>query len=684
MPGERIRPLAGVELLKPEALPLKRILFLNVTGYVVRWLTSSSWNSDKPLGLSNKKNYYKLVALLQQLGVRTLADGREDRRTGFPFAILLEGGGELVLDLPYPGILASLSPSMLGVAILDGLGFARTSWGLAKRVSFLKGHESVFQSPIAGLAESAAEGVQGSVYYDGCRYFSAALGSDVLVLVINASEERHARKQASRSWRMANSLKRLGKALTMNQTLQPLAVASAHELASSAELAAVLLWTVKPAEGILELAASVGASRLGTSALSRLSANGGSSCAAELVAANHQAFHQSSVVDHLLTANLEAKFCYLKPGPLSVHPLVISDRLVGVLELVGREGDPYFEDNRELFETAAEHLALALNSAALFEELETLASRDPLTGLANHRAMHDFLNQRLTEAKRTGHELGLLMIDVDHFRSFNEEEGHDAGDEVLRLVAEALKSCLRPYDLAARYGGEEFTVVMPGTSGSGMRAAAERMRAKIAGIPYFTRSGRDRSVTVSIGCATCPETADDAAGLIKAADLALYKAKRQGRDCVVTFLGKLDELPRTGGVILEGLDAWLTSEQVEAAQARLDRLSPEIDRLTSSLHLSDSQREILAALVYVAPAYASAGQDQRAEMDRAEEFRVLIPSLNAMGARFDSHGGQKSPLLARALAVLLAVADDPRMLTSDGGRFDPEILAIVLEIDAAA
>jgi hypothetical protein len=71
-------------------------------------------------------------------------------------------------------------------------------------------------------------------------------------------------------------------------------------------------------------------------------------------------------------------------------------------------------------------------------------------------------------------------------------------------------------------------------------------------------------------------------------------------------------------------------------------------------------------------------------MDRAEEFRVLIPSLNAMGARFDSHGGQKSPLLARALAVLLAVADDPRMLTSDGGRFDPEILAIVLEIDAAA
>ena len=135
-----------------------------------------------------------------------------------------------------------------------------------------------------------------------------------------------------------------------------------------------------------------------------------------------------------------------------------------------------FEEHLDLFETVSEHLALALNSTALYESAEKSALQDALTGIANHRAMQDFLHTRLEEARRSGQELGVVMIDVDHFRIFNEEHGHNAGDDVLRLVGETLRNCVRPYDLAARYGGEEFTLILPGAGRLGALSLAERCR----------------------------------------------------------------------------------------------------------------------------------------------------------------------------------------------------------------
>lgn len=632
------------------------------------------------------------------MGVRTVEDRARDGQTGFPVSVTLADGSVIVLELPSPAFLASLDPEGIGVAILDPLGYTRTAWGLARRIPHFRSGQSVLDSPLGGLLRGSYEGNHGALYLDGVRYFSSGMpagnGTDVFVLVVNSNEEKQARKQASKSWRTANALKRLGNALTMNQNMQPLCVAAVHEIASATELAAVLLWTHNQEEGTLELAACVGANRTGTNALSRLSTRNMAGCAAELVATSLQPFSLTNVVDHVLTANLEAKFCYLKPGGLSVHPLIISDKLLGVLELVGREGDPYFIENDDLFQTIAEHLALALNSASMFENFELLASKDALTGLANHRSMQEFLHQRLTESERTGQEMGLIMLDVDHFRSFNEEEGHDAGDEVLKLVADALKSCMRPYDMAARYGGEEFTVIMPGSGRTGVMAAAERIRQKVESAPYVTRSGRVAHVTVSLGCAVYPATAKEPSTLLKAADVAMYEAKRTGRNRTVFSEGSYESAPRPEGISMDSLKEWIHPLDWEEGERRLERMASMIECLTNALRLSRSQQLILEALLRVVTTYRRAVQNEDQQyleaIEGASEFRLLLPSLQRLGDRFDGVGDQqvgglKIPLLARILEVLLALDEDKgQPLITDPGRFDPEIVSKIIDHERAA
>jgi hypothetical protein len=358
--------------------------------------------------LSEPADLNKLLSLLRELGLRTIDDRLVDGQTGFPVSVALEGGGTIVLDLPAPGMLESLDPDGVGVAIIDPVGYVRRTWGIARRIPHFKTGQSVLETPLANLLEGSYAGAHGSLYLNGYRYFSAGITtgdvSDVFLLVINASEERQARTQASKSARMAHALKRLGKSLTMNQQIQALCNSASHEIASVAELAGVLIWVNRAEDDMLELVSSVGVNRQGQSVLHRIAPDAGGTCVAELVAASRNSFTQTSVLDHVLTSNLEAKFCYLRPGGVAVHPLVISDKLLGVLELVGRDGDPHFEENAELFETIAEHLALAINSAVLFENFERWATHDALTGIANHRTLHEFLNQRVMEARRTGQE----------------------------------------------------------------------------------------------------------------------------------------------------------------------------------------------------------------------------------------------------------------------------------------
>ncbi|MFO0945416.1 MAG: diguanylate cyclase [Planctomycetota bacterium] len=170
-------------------------------------------------------------------------------------------------------------------------------------------------------------------------------------------------------------------------------------------------------------------------------------------------------------------------------------------------------------------------------QLEHQASFDALTGVANRRTFDLQLEKEFRRATRSSGPLALIMIDVDHFKSFNDYYGHVAGDECLRTVAAAITECVhREDDFVARYGGEEFAVIMPSTDAHGAEQIAERMRARIAGLHYpHERSPTAGYLTISVGVACLTEIPKDAAPslLIEAADDALYQAKQAGRNRVV-------------------------------------------------------------------------------------------------------------------------------------------------------
>lgn len=163
-------------------------------------------------------------------------------------------------------------------------------------------------------------------------------------------------------------------------------------------------------------------------------------------------------------------------------------------------------------------------------ELAELASTDGLTGLANRRRLDQVFRQEWSRGMRSGKPLSLLMIDVDHFKAFNDRHGHHGGDVALRNVAQTLAATIRrPGDLAARYGGEEFSVVLPETDLQGARILAEKIRAAIESLPPY--AGDKHSVTVSIGIASQqPKAGDKQAQLFSDADKALYRAKHNGRN----------------------------------------------------------------------------------------------------------------------------------------------------------
>jgi diguanylate cyclase (GGDEF)-like protein len=160
--------------------------------------------------------------------------------------------------------------------------------------------------------------------------------------------------------------------------------------------------------------------------------------------------------------------------------------------------------------------------------LSDLARTDGLTGLLNHAAFQDRLEREYLATRRYGNALSLALLDVDHFKQFNDAHGHPAGDVALKAVATALRATARETDAIARYGGEEFAIVLPDTTTREAAQIGERVRAAVAAIPNLPRR-----LTASVGIATLAPDAPDRATLVTAADHALYAAKRRGRDRVV-------------------------------------------------------------------------------------------------------------------------------------------------------
>ena len=166
--------------------------------------------------------------------------------------------------------------------------------------------------------------------------------------------------------------------------------------------------------------------------------------------------------------------------------------------------------------------------------LAQLAVTDGLTGLYNHRHFHERLALEVERSARNGLPMSLLMIDVDHFKHYNDHHGHPAGDDVLRTVARLLTEGRRANDMVARYGGEEFSVILVDTAKFTAAKLAERIRERVAQYPFpFGDEQPSGHLAISVGVASFPDDAGEAETLIRAADGALYAAKHAGRDCVV-------------------------------------------------------------------------------------------------------------------------------------------------------
>ena len=186
----------------------------------------------------------------------------------------------------------------------------------------------------------------------------------------------------------------------------------------------------------------------------------------------------------------------------------------------------------------AVELALSKHAAerAAAEKMSELVLTDPLTGLANRRHFDQTLASEWDRAVREKHPLGLLMIDIDHFKAFNDSRGHAAGDDVLKAVAQAMsRHCARPGDLVCRWGGEEFAVILPGTDLAGAEHVAGELADVVRGLGICHPGvGRDARVTISLGVASALPDSDrtSAQALIEKADGALYAAKKAGRDRV--------------------------------------------------------------------------------------------------------------------------------------------------------
>lgn len=169
-------------------------------------------------------------------------------------------------------------------------------------------------------------------------------------------------------------------------------------------------------------------------------------------------------------------------------------------------------------------------------ELAASTLTDRLTGLYNYGTFVDYLHNEVTKVDRYGGELSLLMLDLDHFKQFNDRYGHEAGNELLRRLGGAIRALVREADIAARYGGEEFAVLIRGDETHGYELA-ERLRRAVETVAVDVRGGERAAVTISAGVAMYPSAASGEAELIEAADAALYESKRRGRNRVTVFTG---------------------------------------------------------------------------------------------------------------------------------------------------
>jgi len=220
----------------------------------------------------------------------------------------------------------------------------------------------------------------------------------------------------------------------------------------------------------------------------------------------------------------------VRTGTLMSVPLTVKDKILGTLNISKSLPESFSDRDFELFINLANQAAIAIDNARLYRYAVT----DEMTRLYNHRYFQQRLDEEIQRADRYENHVSLVILDVDHFKKFNDTFGHPEGDRVLKTVARLIEKNVREIDIPARYGGEEFVIICPEKNGEGSLTPAERIRTAIEGYD-FRINGEHVPITVSLGVCCYPDAASSKADLIQKADAALYYSKENGRNRAALF-----------------------------------------------------------------------------------------------------------------------------------------------------
>jgi len=221
---------------------------------------------------------------------------------------------------------------------------------------------------------------------------------------------------------------------------------------------------------------------------------------------------------------------------VAVPVLLRKNHPLGVLSLYRNKKNGFTKEERLFFKQIALEIAKVLDKVLLFQHTKELSITDDLTGLYNRRYFNQRFDREVLRAKRYRRPLSILMVDIDYFKNYNDINGHLLGDDVLRKVAYLVESNLRKADIVARYGGEEFVILLPEIDKVHADQVAEKLRRTIE-LRHFPKEQfqPNKNLTISLGLATLPDDSTNSRELLEFADRALYRAKAEGRNRVVSY-----------------------------------------------------------------------------------------------------------------------------------------------------
>jgi len=376
----------------------------------------------------------------------------------------------------------------------------------------------------------------------------------------------------------------------------------------------------------------------------------------------------------------------LRPAMILV-PFSVQGKAAGFVSLSSLSAiDPsdlyYLEGLANLAETARVHLSSVSALRDMYEEQKELADRDPLTGLLNHRRLHEVLEQEISRACRNGSIFALILLDIDDFKIVNDTYGHPQGDRVLIYVARILKENSRSMDHSGRYGGDEFMLILPETDDADAHIVVTRIVSELAHQGVLLDSGGNIPIHISAGIAAYPRDASNAGGLIECADTALYRSKSQEGFNIITLAhsveAKSDSRPNLGVLeeLIEAVDrkdhyTRLHSDIVcQCCEGMADRLglnSHKRDVLVQAALVHDIGKIMIPTSILKKP--GSLSEEEYDEIKKHPFFghTILKPLIDLdplireivlyHHERVDGHGypeglkGDEIPYLARVLSV---------------------------------